>query len=70
MCVCNWRCKAFGLERNAEMQLGFRMDLAQTAIGSSQGIKAVRRCTGRHSLLYQYSDYAGDGVCVCSWAFW
>lgn len=67
MCVhvCNWQCKAFELEINGtEIQLRFRMDLVQTAIGKSQGIKVVKRCTARHSLLYQYIDYIEGGACA------
>lgn len=40
MCVCVI-CDAKPLDWK-EMQLGFRMDLAQTATGSSRGLKAVR----------------------------
>lgn len=61
--VCNCQCKAFELEIiGTETQLRFRMDLVQTAIGKSQGIKAARRCTARHSLLCQYIDYTEDGA--------
>lgn len=65
MHVCNWQCKAFELEIiGTEIQLRFRMDLVQTPIGKSQGIKAVKRRTARHSLLYQYIDYTEGEVCI------
>lgn len=65
MHVCNWQCKAFELEIiGTEMQLRFRMDLVQTAIGKSQGIKAVKRDILRLSLLYQYIDYTEGEVCA------
>lgn len=44
MRMCNWQYKAFELEiTGTEIQLRFRMDLVQTAIGKSQDIKAVTK---------------------------
>lgn len=40
------------------------MELVQTAMGRSQGVKAVKGCMARHSLLYQYIDYTEGGVCA------
>lgn len=40
------------------------MELVQTAMGRSQGVKAVKGCIARHSVLYQYIDYTEGGVCT------
>lgn len=66
MHACIWQCSVFQLEIiGTEIQLRFQMYLVQTAIGKSKVIKAVKRCTARHSLLYQYIDYTESGVWVC-----